>query len=73
MVTVPIVGNILGEATTPSGNSFNEGATRVAKSERRWPKRRKATTRTVSPATHKRIGADLMFSHQRAYGLWRTP
>lgn len=24
MVTVPIAGNILGEATTPSGNSFNE-------------------------------------------------
>jgi hypothetical protein len=68
-----IAGNISREATQPSGNILVEGATRVAKTQRRSPKRRKATTMTVSPPTRKRDGADLMFSHQRAHGLWRTP
>ena len=35
MVPVAVAGNILGEATPPAGNIFNEGATRVAKLQRR--------------------------------------
>jgi hypothetical protein len=41
---------------------------RVRRESLRSPERREATTMTVSTATRKRVGADLMFSYQRPTG-----